>query len=314
MNTHCRHLLRSLPFLAFAGAAAAQDLSFTPTTVATTTRPASEPLVAASHDAPDDMPVKADPKLNVALAPYFWISSMSGNTTIRGIKVDTDLSFSDILDDTNSVFGIEGAIDVRYDRLVFQFNGTYVRLKAENEQSIFRNTELSADTKFQLSWYELFAGYRFFDTPIGKDPASHRRMSADAFVGGRHTGLDLNTKISTDTTINLPEGGDLSFGQTREYDDSKDWLEVFVGARIGIDLSEHWSLSLRADVGGFGIDGSQFSWQTIALIGYRWQMDGWTLAMFGGFRALGQDYRSGEFGWDEILYGPMLGAEFAFAF
>ena len=38
------------------------------------------------------------------------------------------------------------------------------------------------------------------------------------------------------------------------------------------------------------------------------------LAAFGGFRALGQDYTDGGFQWDVITYGPIIGAQFSFAF
>lgn len=250
----------------------------------------------------------------VTISPYAWLTSQSGDLTVSGITIDADVSFAELVDKSDTLFALAGAVDVEYGRLVFQFSGLYSRVKFEESRGVFRNGTVRSDVTQTLEWYELFGGYRLLDTPLRQDESPSGRMTLDGFVGGRLTAIDVSATLSGSTTVTLPDGEVLERGTTRERGRSEEWLEPFVGARLGVDLNDRWSLSLRGDVGGFGISGATFAWSTTALVGYRWKMDGWTLAAFGGFRMLGQDYGSGDFAWDVISYGPLLGAQFSFSF
>ena len=162
------------------------------------------------------------------------------------------------------------------------------------------------------SWFELFGGYRLLDEPIGKDIHSHRRVTIDGFVGGRLTIIDVNGSVTSEVDITLPDGSMLEAGRSRDQSGSEQWGEIFVGGRVGVDLSEGWTMEIRSDIGGFGINGSEFSWQAAGVIGYRWRFKTWAFSAFGGYRALGQDYTDGDFGWDMVVYGPILGVGFSF--
>ncbi|MGD8962308.1 MAG: hypothetical protein PVH43_07320, partial [Desulfobacterales bacterium] len=78
------------------------------------------------------------------------------------------------------------------------------------------------------------------------------------------------------------------------------------------DLSEHWTLSLLGNVGGFGV-GSDFTWETLGGIGYRFRLFSKenNARAVGGYRAVYQDYTDGsgndKFEWDVTLHGPILG-------
>lgn len=87
-----------------------------------------------------------------------------------------------------------------------------------------------------------------------------------------------------------------------------------MGARLGARLGDHWRVQVRGDIGGFGVDNSDFSWQAVTLAGYEWRVNGWNITLFGGYRALGQDYSDGAFTWDTVVHGPVLGAQFTFYF
>ncbi len=54
---------------------------------------------------------------------------------------------------------------------------------------------------------------------------------------------------------------------------SEDWWELFVGARVAVDITENWSLSLRADFGGFGIFDADLSWQVVDLAACHWRFE-----------------------------------------
>lgn len=250
----------------------------------------------------------------VTISPYAWLTSQSGNLTVRGITIDADVSFMDLVDTSDTLFALAGAVDVAYGRFVVQVGGQYSEVTFEESRGVFRNGTVSADVTETLEWYELFGGYRLLDAPLGQDAAAGGRVTLDGFVGGRLTAIDVNATLSASTTVTLPDGESLDLGTTKERGRSETWVEPFVGARVGFDLNDRWSLSLRGDVGGFDVSGATFAWSTTALVGYHWTMDGWTIAAFGGYRLLGQDYESGDFGWDVVSYGPLLGVQCSLSF
>ena len=268
--------------------------------------PAKEPGILRLGE-PDDA-------LHVAIAPYIWITSYAGDLTIRGTKYDATASFLDILDESDRVFGLMGALDIEHKRFVFQFNAAWTTAEVSKSRGTASGGTVSGDIDVDSAWFELFAGYRLIDKPLLDDARPNRHFTLDAFVGGRGTTVDADVTLTAETDVSLPDGTFVPMGMTADRDHSKGWLEPFVGARIGLDLSDNWAFQLRADVGGFGIDGSEFSWQVAALLGYRWQKDGWSLGVFGGYRALGQEYADADFRWDMIVHGPMIGAQFLLSF
>lgn len=100
--------------------------------------------------------------------------------------------------------------------------------------------------------------------------------------------------------------------QSRTASSGTDWVDPLVGLQHTFPLSDSWSLSLRGDVGGFGVN-SSFTWQAWAVV--RNQVSdrfGW----FVGYRALGYDYQTGSgLGFQRYnltQQGPGLGVSFSF--
>jgi hypothetical protein len=94
-------------------------------------------------------------------------------------------------------------------------------------------------------------------------------------------------------------------------DQSESWVEPLIGARFGIDLSDHWNLTAEGNVGGFGV-GSDLAWNAQAFLGYRTSLFGVPTTLAAGYRALHQDYDHNDFKWDVTMYGPVLGAVLRF--
>jgi hypothetical protein len=61
-------------------------------------------------------------------------------------------------------------------------------------------------------------------------------------------------------------------------------------------------------IGGFGVN-SDFTWDVMGALGYE-VTD--SISMIGGYRALGVDYADGDFVFDVVQHGPILGAVFRF--
>jgi hypothetical protein len=146
------------------------------------------------------------------------------------------------------------------------------------------------------SGFYRLATWALSDRP-GKEVPS---VAVDALVGVRYTYLDVNL--------------DIDFFPDRKGDQG--WVDPLIGVRSLWHLSKRWDLSLAGDVGGFGV-GSDFTWHADGLIGYRFDLFGEENAqVFGGYRALSQDYDTGsgfdKFEWDVIMHGPILGLSISF--
>lgn len=116
--------------------------------------------------------------------------------------------------------------------------------------------------------------------------------SFDALAGVRYVSIDLKVDPGPLPTLSR----------------DKDWADPFIGGRFQLGLSERWLLSLRGDIGGFGV-GSDLTWNVTALLGYRLSKRT-TLAI--GYRHLDIDYANGNFEFDAQFSGPYLGLSFRF--
>lgn len=294
---------------------------------AQTAPPAGEPVepgqpAAAApsllEPAPSELTVgaPADPASDVHLSftPYFWLTSFNGTVEAKGIQLDVDKTVIDILNGTDKLFGLMGALDLDYNRFVCQLNGAWGIVEGSETKAIRNHASLDADVTVQGAFFELLAGYRVIDTAAGGALQQHNGFKLDAYGGIRRSAVSVDMTLIATATVTLPDGSVLTAGQSAKISQSGDWFEPFVGLRGIFNLDEHWIIQLRGDIGGFGVNGSQFAWQGIAAVGYQWHCDGYETTLVGGYRALGQDYTDGDFHWDMVTHGPMLGLSFTWSF
>src|SRR5262245_62298796 len=52
-------------------------------------------------------------KWQFSIAPYVWATGLNGDVGLHGRSVNVDASFTDILQDTDSIIGLEGRVEVR---------------------------------------------------------------------------------------------------------------------------------------------------------------------------------------------------------
>ncbi|MFG0305739.1 MAG: hypothetical protein ACF8Q5_05940 [Phycisphaerales bacterium JB040] len=258
-----------------------------------------------------ELRLDADPRLRLTFTPYFWAPSMTGDVTVLGVKSEVDVDFGDLFSNADALYGFMGVLDASYDRLIVQFNGAYAHVAEDNVGASVGPVSASSDVNSNMTWIELAGGYRFLDRPLG-DAQTPRSLRLDGLAGVRYTSMDVSADTTATTTVTLPNGTVLTSNVERSLDEQRDWFEPFVGARAAVDLSERWTMSLRGDVGGFGVDGSDFSWQTVAAFGYGFDLGEARARLVLGYRALGQDYSDGDFGWEVVSHGPLFGLQFNF--
>jgi len=237
----------------------------------TTTTPASP------HNAVDD-------DWWVQVDPYLWAVSLDGDATVGGNSFEVDAPFSDTLDNSDSLIGLMGHVEVGRGKLSGFLTPAYSKVGYEDVPT----ASGEADIEAVMGWYEFGIASRMMNEPLDLDGS--RRWSIHWIAGGRVTDLDIE--------VDLDAGGGTSGSRT--------WIEPFIGARTQIDVTEWLFVRVRGDVGGFGA-GSDFAWQAVGLVGISFELFGADAAVFGGYRALSQDYEDGDFEWDVTAHGPLLG-------
>jgi len=220
---------------------------------------------------------------------YLWMANIEGTQTVKGREADLDVSFGDVLDVLE--FAAEGHVEAIKDNQWGLFlDGTYLKLGPEADEG-----PINLEVDYQYWLWELGGLYR-----ANTWTTRNGQAAVDLLMGGRYTSMDVELDFKN---LPIPDvGGDES------------WTDLFAGARWLTPISRNWTMSLRGDVGGFGISGSS----DLALHGaivFDWNFSpNWDLV--AGYRALYQDYESGsgtnKFAYDATTHGPLLGLAYRF--
>jgi len=212
--------------------------------------------------------------------PYLWTAGLDGTVGAGPAFLPTaniDWSASNIL--SNLDVGAMGVFEGRNGRWGFIGDALYVKLSDQNVAPGIRFASVDAEVKQQM--YALFGTYRLADGPT----------KLDALAGVRYV------------DIRAPVSAVLATGGLRSVDAGDDWWDPYVGLRVIHPLSELWSLTGYAAIGGFGV-GSDFAWDVIAAVNYQFSP---TISGKFGFRYLDMDYEGDRFAYDAGMGGPFLG-------
>ncbi|WP_202925039.1 outer membrane protein [Myxacorys almedinensis] len=121
---------------------------------------------------------------------------------------------------------------------------------------------------------DLAAAYRVVDTTLGDSAATRRfpRLFVDPIVGLRILSQKLevdNVRLNNIPVGNLPIPVPPPVNQN--FRTNRTTVEPLIGARIGLDLSERWSVGIRGDVSGFNLYADRnLTWNL--LIGTQYQL------------------------------------------
>ncbi len=241
----------------------------------------------------------------------FAFVGMEGDATLSGVTGEFDLSFSDLLDNFD-VFGLNASLEAWKGDWGYFVNGAFTDLNGDFDFKLIE-PEADADIAVDIRQTSLELGliHRLCTVPLGtaRDASSGKRTPALMFAllgGGRYAYL----KQELDITLAGPEIG----RKSGTLGGSEDWVEPFVGGRIGLALTEKLTLVTSGDVGGFGIGtASDLTWKFFAGVDYRFLE--W-LSATAGYSIYDIDYERGsgdsKFGLDARIEGPAVALSFYF--
>jgi opacity protein-like surface antigen len=216
----------------------------------------------------------ASPRWSVTITPYLWAAGLDGNTAASGVgsEIDTGYSFLSL---DNLDLTLAANLEARKGGWTVLVDGLYVEFS-----DAFDRPTVDADAELTGRIFEFSATY----------PAALIE-GLELVFGVRYVALD--------STVQIRPGPVGSAGES--------WLDPLVGARFKHDFSDRWSVSLRGDVGGFGV-ASELTTNLSATFGYR-MTDAMTLRF--GYRALQMDFEDGGLVLDAIAQGYAVGVSFA---
>ena len=223
------------------------------------------------------------PDYVIEFTPYLWGANLNGDTSVGGLPTaHVEAKFSDLLEnlDFGAMFILE--FKPRNGRLGLLFDGVYMKLSDDLTSASPLATTLNG--KFTQQYYAAALTYRVNDGPAALD-----------LIGGVRYN-DLRIRLQVANGLLAP----------RSNEESKGWVDGFVGARVVVPVAERWSFVGYGDVGA---GGSDLTWQ--ALIGGSYKVSDTGDIRFG-YRFLAVDYEKDAFRWDMDTKGLYAGYTFRF--
>jgi hypothetical protein len=203
-----------------------------------------------------DAPRPADQAWHVDLAPYLWFPGINGTVGALGHDSSVHVSARDVL--SNFDFGLMGAVEARYNRIIIPIDFMWVRLEDSKGIPITDNAK-STNVKINQDIFTPKLGYRVVDGS---------RFKTDALFGMRYWHL------GTTVTLQPTQIGNGFYG-------SSNWVDAVAGGRFQAFLTPKFVLTIRGDAGGGG-SGTKLDYQVVGLLGYKLKR----VTLHGGWRYL----------------------------
>jgi opacity protein-like surface antigen len=215
---------------------------------------------------------------------YAWLPAINGSQEGPDGEPLVDLDNWSVLEALDMAF--MGAAEIRKDRWGLLFDAVYADLGTDGTW-VQERVDTSLDTK--LGFYTAAAFYRVHEAD---------RSFVDVYGGARY----FDTRASFD--LRLPNQN-----VSNTVDAKLTWTDPIIGVRGGMPLTERWSVSGFADVGGFE-SGSDLSWEVYGGANYEFA-DRWAGTV--GYRYISIEKEvSSRAALDINIQGPLLGITYKF--
>lgn len=216
--------------------------------------------------------------------PYYWSVNLDGHATVNGQRYDFTSKLRDSFELTNHInFGALVHLEAQKKRIAFLLDTIYLRLSPE-----LKNKAVNIDSKIKTTLIDFGVFYSFIQ---------YHDVLLEGLLGGRYLYFryDIN-----------PSGNLLRAKQ------SETWTDPIIGARIRAPISKKLLLTLRGDIGGFGL-GSSFDGHAVISADYAFTP---YCSVMLGYRALHLNYNDhaalNRFSQKLTVYGPMVGLAIRF--
>jgi hypothetical protein len=243
-----------------------------------TTGASAQLQTAIPAPAQTDSPEPADPGWHVDVAPYLWFPGINGTVGALGHEAGVSVTARDVL--SNFDFGLMGAVETRFNRIIVPVDFMWVRLK-DSRGIPFTDAVESVNVKINEIIFTPKVGYRLVD---------NSRFKTDALIGLRywHAGTTLTLQ---------PQMGNGFYG-------AANWVDAVEGARFQVFLAPKVLLTIGGDAGGGG-SGTRLDYQVVGLLGYKLKR----VTLQGGWRYLViHKKHTGQAFVDMAMTGVVLGA------
>lgn len=235
------------------------------------------------------------------VAPYLWLSTVQGKSTIGERSASFDVDYSKLFDllGNGDLFAAMGFFSARKGPITafVDFSGSIAKDDSEVKNLVPLKVDVNTIfLEFALAWNLLDLG----------TPGRPGHVE-----GNLHSGFRWNRAFSR-ITID-PAAIDAS----RAVSTTQDWVDPLVGGAFTLEVTERTSLYFRGDIGGFGA-GSKLAWETMGVFDvYLGRMGKARTDLLLGYKAYSFDYEtSGRRGRDvrlqETLAGPVVGVAWKF--
>jgi hypothetical protein len=209
----------------------------------------------------------------VAVAPYIWAASLSGDVQVKNLpRTDFSAGFDDLVDDLK--LGVMVGAEVRPPGKDWSLllDGMYMKLEDELARGEIEFAQWTVEG--DLAW------------------RPWRERKFDVLGGARFWELESEVEINV--------LGSESFDRS--------WVDPVLGARAFFDLGKRWTIHGRADVGGFGL-GSELTYQLLGTL--RFELFERASAAIG-YRWMHIDYDHDDVDFSLDYYGPIVGIVIGF--
>ena len=252
---------------------------------------------------------------------YGWLVSASGNTTARGQTVDYNASFPQLVQDSDSLAAWMSYFEAGKGKVGFYTDFVWTKLGFTNGTASYRNPlgglQLSSaatrNATLQMTIVESGGLYELARWGGGDSGVT----TLDGLLGFRLWNTQADLWFDRTNTVDFSRlGFEVSRSFAIAHTGGLTWVDPVVGLRLRHAFTPHQQVTVRGDVGGFGLQ-STFAWQAVAAYSYQWMFNGGgSMAALIGYRALSTNYSTGSGldtrGLDILLHGPVVGVSFRF--
>lgn len=210
--------------------------------------------------------------------PYFFVPlDVSADVTAAGRSTNVRAGLGSVLN-LDRAFDVGVRLEARKNNYGFNLDGFYLSAGQSGNIGVTfpagtltavgipvaARVTTDASVSIRQGTIDLTAFYRVVDTPLNSSANSYPRLVFEPVLGIR-TNI-LRQKIE----VNSVRIGPIPVPFDREFSISRTTFEPLIGGRVGVDLSDRWSLALRGDVSGFNISAARnLTWNLLAGARYR---------------------------------------------